>query len=169
MAAQGPVAGDRRLAQRLHREPAAHRMCEHVDLADAWRLAEVVQERLQRVARGGGAVLVADVAEELAARRPGEEDRDAAEMRVGDDLGGARARIVETGVEAMHEDEDVAIDPDPPRHMRSELGAELVAVELALAREHDVVLAVGLAPWGSLDRARAMAGRDRHCGQRETG
>ncbi len=67
-------------------------------------------------------------------------------MRVGDDLRRARARLVEARVEAVHEDEDVAVDADPAGDVRGELGAELVAVELALARKHDVVLAVGLAP-----------------------
>ena len=37
------IAGDRRLAQGLHRQPAAHRMGEHMDFADARRRADLLQ------------------------------------------------------------------------------------------------------------------------------
>ena len=119
-------------------------MGDELNFADPGRLAEVVQERLQRIARGGGAVLVGDIAEQVALRGPGEEDRDAAKMRVGHDL--SRRGIVVARVEAVDEDEDVAVDADAAGDVRSELGAELVAVKLALAGENDVVLAVRLAP-----------------------
>ena len=143
MAGEVAIAGDRLLAQSLHRQPAAHRMGEHMHFADAGRRADLLQQRLQRVARGGGVVLVGDVAEQFVLGRPGEQHRDAAEPAVGDDLRGAVARLVERGVEAVDEDEHVAIDADAAGNMRSELGLEFIRIERPLVGENDVLARVG--------------------------
>ena len=117
---------------------------------------------LQRVARGGGVVLVGDVAEQFVLGRPGEQHRDAAEPAVGDDLRGAVARLVERRVEAVDEDEHVAVDADAAGNMRSELGAEFVGVERCAPRRGRCARArLARAPHRLFDRPGVMAGRDR--------
>ena len=46
MAGEVAVASDRLLTQRLHRQPSAHRMGEHVHFTDAGRRADLLQQRL---------------------------------------------------------------------------------------------------------------------------
>ena len=74
----------------------------------------------------------------------------------------ARSRAsVEAGVEAVDEDEHVAIDADAAGNMRGELGLEFVGIELTLVGDDDVVAALARAQHRLFDRARVMAGRDR--------
>ena len=73
------------------------------------------KQPLERVARGGRAVLVGDVAEAIRSRRPGEQDRHAAETASAAICAGAPARLLEACVEAVHEDENVAVDADAAR------------------------------------------------------
>jgi len=43
MAGEIAIVGDRLLAQSLHRQPAAHRVGEHMNFADAGRRADLLQ------------------------------------------------------------------------------------------------------------------------------
>ena len=129
-------------------------MGEHMHFADARRGGDVLQHALQRVARGGGVVLVGNVAEQLMLGRPGEEHGDAAEAAVGDDLGGAFARFVEGRVEAVDEHQHIAVGADAAGNVGGELGAEFVAVELALLGQHDVLARVRRRPTSALRASR---------------
>ena len=67
-----------------------------------------LQHRLQRVARIHRAVAIIDVVGHIAAGRPGEQHRGDIDARVVNNLGEAIDRFLETGVEAMDEDENPA-------------------------------------------------------------
>ena len=61
LAVEIAVSSDRKLAQRLHRQPVAHRMGDDVDALYARSFGQHDERGFQVVAGGGAAVLVVDI------------------------------------------------------------------------------------------------------------
>ena len=63
-----------------------------------------------------------------------------------DELGEAEARLVERGVEAVHEDEHVAVRADASRQVRGELRSEALDFNRRGLRDDEMIARVRLAP-----------------------
>jgi len=142
-------------------------MGEDLDAANAGRARNIHKKALQRVARGGGGLLVGFIGEEFAFRIPGEQDRHAGEAAIGDDLRKAEARLVETGVETVHIEQHVAAVADAAGNVRGEFGAEGVRIERAPTGDDEVLFRIGRTETRRLDLACAMARRHGHVLQRK--
>ena len=73
-----------------------------------WVFDQSLQHRLQRIARIHGAVAIIDVVGHIAAGGPGEQHRRDVDARVVNNLREAIDGFLETGVEAVDEDENPA-------------------------------------------------------------
>jgi hypothetical protein len=104
------AAADRLAAQRLERDPVAHRMRQDIDLFHVAIGCQRIEELFQRIARIDRALPVVGIGvqPQLAARGPGEQHRYAFGRRVVHDLRKPVDRIVEPIVEAVHEDQHFA-------------------------------------------------------------
>ena len=159
--AAAEVARNLDLPERLDRDPIAHRMGEHVDL---FRVAgEQQTERvLEAVAGRGRAVEVVDIGRGLSARRPGEQHRDARSFRIVGELRQAVDPLGEHRIEAVDEQEDLALSRRPERELRVQrLNERLVAVEIFFVA-HDVIdIRIAGRRRRPFDLARLVARRDR--------
>ena len=107
---------DGHLPQAFQRQPVAHGVREHGNLADVRVFGQVSQQGLQPVAGEVGAFPVVAVGEHRPLRRPGEQDRgDLRPGIVGRSARSGKTASLELVVEAVHEHQDVTLGPVPDR------------------------------------------------------
>ncbi len=120
---------------------------------------------LQRVARSGRRLAVRSIGEHRTAGGPGEQHGHAAELAIVDDLGQPESRLIVPIVEAMHEQQHVAVGADAPRDVGCELLAKRFVVELAAAHPNEIALGTVRTEARTLDNAWLMARRHADRGQ----
>src|ERR1700727_3184214 len=108
---------------------------------DVWVFDQSLQQRLKRVARIDGAVAIIDVVRHIAAGGPSEQHGSDIDSCVVNDLPEAIYGFLETGVEAVDEDENPAARRPPDA--RIEVRFRLSQVHAIGAQDREVTLRVG--------------------------
>ena len=117
---------------------------------------------LEFVARRGGAVGVVDIGGGLSARRPGEQHRDGRRLRVVGDLGQAIEPLGEHRIEAVNEQENLALSRRPPGELGVQrLDERLVAVEIVFVAHDEIGVGIAGRRFRPFDLAVLMRRRDR--------
>lgn len=142
-------------------------MGQDVNTADPRRSRKILQQLFQRVARCRRAFLVRTIGEQLRTGWPGEENRHAGEIAVGDDLRQPEAGLVEPRIEAVDVDKHVPAHADPSGNLRGDFLLERVGLQPAFARHHEVPGAAFRRDAWPFDHAGLMTGRDADAVHRE--
>ena len=151
----------------LQRQQRAHRMRQDIHARRAEIARDGPQVELEEVARIIGALAIIGIGEQLAARRPGEQDRHALEARIVNDLREAIGGIGEIGVEPVHEDENVSFRGRPLQDFSPDIGDDGRKVEPLHVRDGEMLGRIAGPRIRQFEVARLVDARHREIQARE--